>query len=116
MIPNKWETQGIDINNDRNPDFGLAAYNVDPEHKDLFLEIDYMTHHDAFDGVIKNVIEAFKNSPVCNPDESPGINLHIEYDQEIPHQRLVEVYTLENTSGGPKYMETWKGFDELKKQ
>jgi hypothetical protein len=110
-IPNLWETGGIDINNDSVIDYGLSSFNVSPLHKDLFLEIDYMKHHDIFEGVRERIIQAFKDSGVCNPGEEPdGINLHIQYDQEIPHQPVIPTYSFV----GSDYVRTWKGFDDLK--
>ena len=110
-IPNDWETRGIDINNDSIIDYGLSSYNVSPLRKDLFLEIDYMKHHDIFEGVRERIIQAFKDSGVCNPGEEPdGINLHIQYDQEIPHQPIIPTYSFV----GSDYVRTWKGFDDLK--
>jgi hypothetical protein len=39
-----WESAGIDGNGDGSSDFPIqgAPYNANPNHKDLFLEIDYM--------------------------------------------------------------------------
>ena len=110
-IPNDWETRGIDINNDSIIDYGLSSYNVSPLRKDLFLEIDYMKHHGIFEGVRERIIQAFKDSGVCNPGEEPdGINLHIQYDQEISHQPVIPTYSFV----GSDYVRTWKGFDDLK--
>lgn len=110
-IPNVWETRGIDINNDKVIDYGLSSFNVSPLHKDLFLEIDYMKHHDIFAGVLERIQQAFKDSGVCNPGEEPdGINLHIQYDEEIPHQHFIPTFSFV----GSDYLRTWKGFDDLK--
>lgn len=110
-IPNVWETRGIDINNDKVIDYGLSSFNVSPLHKDLFLEIDYMKHHDIFAGVFERIQQAFKDSGVCNPGEEPdGINLHIQYDEEIPHQHFIPTFSFV----GSDYLRTWKGFDDLK--
>jgi hypothetical protein len=110
-IPNIWETRGIDINNDKVIDYGLSSFNVSPLHKDLFLEIDYMKNHGIFEGVLERIKQAFKESSVCNPGEEPdGINLHIQYDQEIPHQPVIPTYSFV----GSDYVRTWKGFDDLK--
>lgn len=111
-IPNDWEQIGIDINSDGLIDYGLSSFNVSPLHKDLFIEIDYMKNHGVFEGVLGKIQQAFKDSGVCNPDKIPGINLHIQYDQEIPHQPVVETYSFV----GPDYLRTWKGFDDLKKE
>jgi len=113
-IPNKWEESTvIDINNDGRPDYGLAPFNVSPLHKDLFLEIDYMENHKVFEGVLEHLQQAFKDANVCNPGNEPdGINLHIQYDQQIPHQQIIQTYSFV----GSDYVRTWKGFDDLKKK
>jgi len=111
-IPNDWENRGIDINSDGIIDYGLASFNVSPLHKDLFLEIDYMKNHGIFEGVLEKIQQAFKDSDVCNPDHTPGIKLHIQYDQEIPHQPVIQTYSFV----GSDYLRTWKGFDDLKKK
>ena len=113
-IPNDWEqTKVIDINNDGTPDYGLSSFNVSPLHKDLFLEIDYMENHEVFEGVLERLQQAFKESDVCNPGNEPdGINLHIQYNQQIPHQPVIQTYSFV----GSDYVRTWKGFDDLKKK
>ena len=110
MIPNVWETTGIDVNNDKQIDYGFASFEHSPLHKDLFLEIDHMEKHDLFEGVLEDVIAAFANSPVCNPDGDDGINLHIVYEEEIPHQNVIHI----DSFVGSDFKRTWKGFDELK--
>ncbi len=39
-----WETEGIDVDNDGQVDLRLdqPPYNADPEHKDMFVETDWM--------------------------------------------------------------------------
>lgn len=94
-LPNGWEVCGY-----HHPGGGfvdLPAMGADPNHKDLFVEIDYMREsgecvpfvgcvfgHDhqpslaAFD----QMIEAFENSPLNNPDGENGIHLHIDNGPE----------------------------------
>lgn len=38
-----WESQGLDINNDGTVDLDLPALGADPNHKDLFVEVDGIT-------------------------------------------------------------------------
>ena len=98
---------GIDQNGNGNTtDPGERA---DPRHKDVFVEMDWMdcataggdcaagdTHtHRPQAAAITNVITAFRNAPVTNPDGNNGINLHLDASNAIPHQNVL------NFNGGP---------------
>jgi hypothetical protein len=58
---------------------------ADPDHKDVFIEIDYMvesgagghTHKPKADA-LQTVIDTFANAPVTNPDGADGIHVHID--------------------------------------
>jgi len=94
-IENIIELNGIDSDYDGTIDFRLPR--ADPQHKNLYLEIDYMGSngtHDHKPGVdaINDVIAAFANAPVDNPDGAKGITLHIEVDEEIPHQNVINMF------------------------
>src|SRR5262249_25570012 len=62
----------------------LAALGAHPNHKDLFLESDFMvdTGHShslqAKSDALKLVGDALKFAPVNNPDNSTGIDLHVD--------------------------------------
>jgi hypothetical protein len=96
-----WERHGLDENGDGVVDNALPAWGADPNHKDLFVELDWMTSEacvDANDGLcltrwdIQDMKEAFAaapldagsqtlNSPIDsppNPDGEPGINLWVD--------------------------------------
>jgi len=89
-LPDSWERKGIDYNKDGTIDLVLPG--ADWKHKDLFVEIDYMTGHD-FDYTAKEmVVKAFRNAPVKNPDGVTGINLHVEIDEQIPHQTPLKIW------------------------
>jgi hypothetical protein len=107
-IPNDWEVNGVDANKDGRIDMNLSARESNPLHKDIFLEIDYMRFHQPYSQVIPKVIEAFDRAPVCNPDGSNGIKLHVQLDQEIPHQDSLTLTELTNGNA----VQTWKGFDD----
>jgi hypothetical protein len=105
-IPDHWEINGIDINNDGTVDLDLPALGADWEHKDIFVEVDYMGsfgdhNHKPNPTAISDVIQAFANAPVNNPDNIGGINLHVFIDEELAHQneksfddvRAEKVYT-----------------------
>jgi hypothetical protein len=96
---NVWETQGltVTVGND-NIFVDLPAMGANPNRKDIFVEVDYMTDqgicipfteicffghsHKPKPEAIAKIIQAFANSPVPNPDGSTGINLHVDYGPE----------------------------------
>jgi hypothetical protein len=96
-----WETDGIDSNGDGSIDFVLPGANV--SHKDVYIEADYMdagTHsHNPDPGAINDVVQAFANSPVTNPDGLTGITMHVQVDESMPEQTPLAI---------------WSGFDALK--
>jgi hypothetical protein len=85
-IPDELERTGI-------PGLDLPAKGADPKHKDIFVEIDYMPFHKPTPDDVALLTEAFKNAgDVCNPDKLPGINLHVEVDEEIgPHINEISI-------------------------
>jgi len=87
-----WEQDGIDVNDDGTVDLDLPAIGADPMHKDIFLEVDYMQHHRPYEAALQDVINAFANAPVSNPDGVDGINLHVIVDEEIAHQDVINVW------------------------
>lgn len=101
-LADAWETTGYDYNNDGTVDLTFPGAN--PDHKDVYLEIDYMQidtlkTHKPRPGVVPAVITAFANAPVSNPDTNAGINLHVTIDEPIPHQNSITM---------------WSAFDALK--
>ena len=96
-----WETSGIDTDGDGVPDLTLPG--ADPRHKDIFIEIDYMdcavaggdcatgdTHsHQPKNAAITEVINAFANAPVNNPDGTTGIRLHVDVNNAIAHRNTL---------------------------
>lgn len=91
---NKWEQNGIDINNDGKIDFILVGAN--PLHKDLYVEVDYMKMHKPWKQAITDVIDSFDNAPLSNPDGATGINLHVDVDEEVTHQSTTSTTDLVN--------------------
>jgi uncharacterized repeat protein (TIGR01451 family) len=112
-----WETNGwVDMNDNGVLDAGdfdfstlPAANQPDVDHKDLYVEVDWMQLDADGDGIVvgdidspgdhvhpilagapgstptgtswDNVIAAFQNAPVTNPDGVNGINLHVDVGQ-----------------------------------
>lgn len=95
-----WETTGLDINGDGNVDLDLPALGADPDHKDLFIEVDFFDcsiagadcgvgdahSHRPQANAINTVAASFAAAPLMNPDGLPGITLHVEVDEALPHQ------------------------------
>lgn len=84
-----WETDGLTVNVGGTPVFvDLPSMGADPQHKDIFVEIDYMEdggHSHAPDPTaIQMVVDAFDNAPVSNPDGTTGIHLHVDYGPGAP--------------------------------
>lgn len=98
-LPSLWEISGIDFDNDGTIDLDLPALGADPQKKDIFVEVDYMEFHKPRSQAIADAIQAFANAPVNNPDGSQGITLHVEVDEQVPHQDNITV---------------WSGFDAIK--
>lgn len=108
-IPDCWETEsaGMDVNDDGIADLDLYARGASPDHKDLFVEVDGMLFIDVngFQPAFGDVIQAFADAPVENPDQAPGIRLHLEFDQtQIPY----EEYTPVDCTGYPTHGTEWK--------
>ncbi len=87
-LPDPWEQEGLDINNDGTIDLDLPKMGADPNHKDIFVEIDWMQsgshNHKPLDIALQDVKNAFALAPVNNPDGNTGINLHIMVDESLP--------------------------------
>ncbi len=91
---NPLDKHGIDVNEDGM--INLELPNADPNHKDIFVELDAMAGHDPSFGAIADVVvgtagplpNGFENAPkdlVQNPDLTDGINLHPQFDDLIVH-------------------------------
>ena len=94
-----WETDGIDVDHDGVIDLHLdqAPYNADPNHRDVFVEMDYMTcaltpggcvagdrpSQAPQAGAVDDVITSFAAAPVSNPDGTTGIRLHVTVDEAV---------------------------------
>jgi hypothetical protein len=81
-----WETDvalggGIDINCDGVIDLDLFAKGARKDHKDIFVELDFMAGFAVLPGPINRVVDAFDDAPVANPDGISGIKLHVDGDE-----------------------------------
>jgi len=105
-----WETQGIDYNDDGTVDLFLhqAPFNANPNHKDLFVELDFMISegppfhsHRPDDAALQDVQKAFAEAPVTNPDGQIGIRLHFMGEDGLVDEPLEEINPILFTSNGP---------------
>lgn len=87
-----WETDGYDADADGVVDVDLPAMGADPDHKDLFVEIDWMARQAGCIWVIcwgakdfspnqdavNDAVATMAAAPVPNPDGASGIRLHVD--------------------------------------
>ncbi|WP_198028937.1 hypothetical protein [Actinoplanes sp. N902-109] len=87
-----WETSGLDLNGDGTPEVDLPAMGASPDHKDVFVEVDWMNRPPTCIWVIcwggrsfapqadalADVRASFANAPVGNPDGTTGVRAHID--------------------------------------
>jgi len=103
-LPDSWELNGIDVDKDGETDLDLQMLGADFEHKDIFVEIDYMNAHRPNQYALDSVIEAFRKAPVKNPDMVTGINLHLIVDEIVPYKEVLssfsDAYTLKSSYFG----------------
>ncbi len=98
-----WETEGIDYDGDGTPELDLPAMGADPQHKDVFVEIDWMFEAPTCitaptvtscptnfkdktpdPAAIAAVVTAFADAPVSNPDGTTGIEVHVDAGRDSP--------------------------------
>lgn len=79
-LPDDWENNGVPYTKSDGTTGRYILPGPDANHKDLFIEIDSMQLHAPLTDAIKDVVLAFQNAPVKNPDCLAGINLHITID------------------------------------
>ncbi|MFA5312185.1 MAG: hypothetical protein WC375_02565 [Methanomassiliicoccales archaeon] len=94
-----WEKKGIDFDQDGSIDLNLSALGADWEHKDIFVEADYMNGNRPDTEALEDVEAAFSNAQVSNPDNIKGINLHVLLDEGVPWKEFTnfaEYYDLKN--------------------
>ena len=108
-IPDDWETHGY-WHNGKFVD--LPAMGANPNHKDVFVWIDYMTGHQPSQTDVLNAIQSsfarVSNSmfSIPNPDGQDGISLHLKLGKEVSH--VTQLGTL--TCG----TYDWSAFDAVK--
>ncbi|MCB1098564.1 MAG: IPT/TIG domain-containing protein [Verrucomicrobiae bacterium] len=92
-----WETRGLDMDGDGNPELDLPKMQANPLRRDVYVEIDWLNERRSgvsnwwscrpAPGVIGRLVEMFNppNTPgnlggdeIANPDGSRGITLHVD--------------------------------------
>ncbi len=103
-LPDSWELNGLDIDDNGEVDLDLPMLGADWERKDVFVEVDYMSTHHPNQDALNDVIQAFANAPVTNPDGTKGITLHVIVDEEVPFTEVLPswdaFYTIKAASFG----------------
>ncbi|MFI5691356.1 hypothetical protein ACIA58_05915 [Kribbella sp. NPDC051586] len=77
-LPDAWETNGYDANGDGVVDVDLPAMGANPNKKDLFVEMDYMSGRLATTAALDRIVQVFASAPVSNPDGTTGVKIHLD--------------------------------------
>ncbi len=123
-LPDQWELLGYDRGDDGTIDVALPAMGSDPNHKDVFVEIDWMTNHHLDNAAIRQVVTSFAQSPVDNPDGRSGITLHVDNgsDSIMTGNRTwgtlsdSDQFTHVRALGWGSTAYSWTSFDNMKRQ
>ena len=69
-LSDSWEIHGVDVDGDGAVDLDLPAMGSDPDHKDVFVEIDAMAGHELEQAAVDSVVQAFarRAGPQPRPD------------------------------------------------
>ncbi len=132
----EWETKGLTVTVGGVTEFvNLPAMGANPQHKDIFVEIDYMVErsdtgeiehtHQPISEAITDVVTAFANAPITNVDGTTGIRLHVDYSKTAPLTYGVaatwgalsksdELTHTDSIGEAPNGNFTWSGFDAIK--
>lgn len=81
-----WELNGLDVDGDGTVDVDLPAMGARVDHKDIFVEVDWMQQppgpanhsHEPWQAAWIPVWHAFNDAPVMNEDGTFGIKLHVD--------------------------------------
>jgi len=109
-LSDEWETNGYTFDGTF---VNLQSRGANPRHKDIFVEVDYMSGHRPSQEALDIVRDSFARVPngmfeVPNPDGLDGITLHVIVDEEIPHKDQLGVNNGENYE--------WQDFDLIKNE
>jgi hypothetical protein len=77
-----WEARGYDHDGDGLVDVDLPAFGARPDHKDVFVECDYMNGLSQLrTDSLQDVVTAFASAPVSNLVGGGGVSLHVDTGQ-----------------------------------
>ena len=128
-LPDDWELNGYDPDGPGGqPALDLPAMGADADHKDIFLELDYMAPHRLEQAGIGELIQAFAAAPVPNPDGTQGIEMHVDngsssvmdpssgalWGARSDQDSLTHQAVLGSVTPGPPRRYEWGEFDVLK--
>jgi hypothetical protein len=112
-ISDKEEVNGVPYTKNDGTTGHYILEGSNPQHKDLYLELDYMTYHKPNNTAIDDIIRAFENSPVCDPDplHPTGITLHITVDSSdvIPEKQYTSYYSTSSYENLPNLQSKFFG-------
>lgn len=86
-LPDEWEVNGFDANCDgqivNGEDVLLPQMGANPNHKDIFIEVNWYEGYEPPAEIMQEVKNAFADAPVdaggtANPDGANGITLHFD--------------------------------------
>lgn len=112
-LPDDWEINGYTYNGHF---VDLPAMGANPNHKDIFVQIDYMEAadhtHKPIQAGINTIINSFAAVPnalfaIPNPDGLDGITLHVNIDEALPHTDVLGAYLADGNYD-------WADFDAIK--
>lgn len=75
-----WEINGIPYTGASGDPGRFDLPGADPDHKDLYVEVDAMSGFGLSDGAVALLADAFADAPRDNPDGTEGITLHVLRD------------------------------------
>jgi uncharacterized repeat protein (TIGR01451 family) len=89
-----WEENGIDVDDDGNVEIDLPSFGANPNHKDLFIELDWRPGRQPTRASIQALKEVFALAPAdaggtLNPDNQPGINLWVDTGAALENGLLI---------------------------
>jgi len=113
-----WEANGYDDDGDYVVDVDLPTMGADYLHKDIFVEIDWMSsagdnHHKPNNTVLRNTRRAFEAAPLKNPRGGKGIKIHLDVGQ-APYSGGNAIDHQEHLGTCPGDVYNWSAFDTLK--
>jgi hypothetical protein len=80
-LTDNWEKNGADVDGDGVIDIDLPGLGANPYHKDLFVEVDWMSGLQPDNSIWASIENTFATAPVLNSDGTSGVVAHIDHGQ-----------------------------------